>query len=269
MMDLKHVSVQLVANCFCLIVGVSVTTCCRQTLKAHFRLHKELKSETYKHEKTSFFRRCHNKIVSSCPDLKTPSQHIFIREKLKTVSLSEKGAVIVPEESCSWRGRKSTFLSLSVQFQFQSSHLAAQKELWYFWLPNQRHVQRFVYMCLFWWEYLYRDISESFLLGVSRCGCFHYKWIISENLKKKKKGTWDQIYPLLLWTCQEAQLKRKNLNLTKTGVTYDSNSLLFALWWVLLWPIQICKTFHWILNILWTWPQSHCAALPSPVFKVR
>lgn len=118
------------------------------------------------------------------------------KKKLKTASLSEKGAVIVPTESCSCRSRISTFLSPSVQFQ--SSHLSSKK-LWYFWSLNQRHVQRFVYMCLFWWEYLYRDISESFLLGVRRCGCFHYKWIISENLTK---GTWDQIYPLLLWTVQ-------------------------------------------------------------------
>lgn len=29
-----------------------------------------------------------------------------------------------------------------------------------------------VYMCLFWWEYLYRYISEYFLLGMRSCGRF-------------------------------------------------------------------------------------------------
>lgn len=52
-----------------------------------------------------------------------------------------------------------------------------------FWsiLVNQRQVQRYVYMCLFWWEYLYRYISEYFLLGLKGCDCFRYTWISSEG----------------------------------------------------------------------------------------
>lgn len=113
---------------------------------------------------------------------------------------------------------------------------------------NQRQVQRYVYMCLFWWEYLYRYISEYFLLGLKSCDCFHYTW---ENKKKKHSNTGPEFPCCRIETFQESRGLRENLKINKTGVTrfaYDSSSLLFALWWVLPWPIQIWKTFHFVLR---------------------
>lgn len=54
-----------------------------------------------------------------------------------------------------------------------------------FWsiLVNKRQVQRYVYMCLFWREYLYRDISEYFLHRSEEL------WLFPRKQKQKKQNS--------------------------------------------------------------------------------
>lgn len=96
-------------------------------------------------------------------------------------------------------------------------------------------------ICVYFEESIYTEIFlNTFYIGLKSCDCFH------ENKNKKNRiQTRDQNFPAVA-SNQRCGLREKNLKINKTGVTrfaYDSSSLLFALWWVSLWPIRICKTF--------------------------
>lgn len=99
-----------------------------------------------------------------------PSYHI---KELKTVTLSEKKVLFLSEKKNKNKlqpRRKNKHTSFSdCSFGLTSSSLqfigTLSDDADIFWsiLVNKRQVQRYVYMCLFWREYLYRDISEYFL----------------------------------------------------------------------------------------------------------
>lgn len=117
----------------------------------------------------------------------TTCDHILSKNWKQSQS-QKKGAIFIRKQpNCSPSGKISTLLFLTAHFQLHPpphcSFRISVWRCWYFWsvLMNQRQVQRYVYMCLFWWEYLYRYISEYFLRGVKSCDCFHDTWISSED----------------------------------------------------------------------------------------
>lgn len=80
------------------------------------------------------------------------------------------------------------------RFSFNRLHIAVYRiPVWWCWYfmvyigELEASAKIYVYMCLFWWEYLYRYISENFLRGLKSCDCFHYRWISHEDLKKREK----------------------------------------------------------------------------------
>ena len=109
-----------------------------------------------------------------------------------------------------------------------------------------------VFIQIYFWI-LFTRSEELWLFPLNTHESHHEDYLKTENNNNnnKKKKTRDQNFPAVAskpFQESEVQFKRKkkNLKINKTGVTrfaYDSSSLLFALWWVLLWPIQICKTF--------------------------
>lgn len=91
-------------------------------------------------------------------------------------------------------------------------------------------------ICIFVYfdESIYRCMSEYGLLGVRSCEYLLFTWILSEDLRKKKKKlrvqTQDQIF-------SAAALKLENQSNWCNEVR-NSSSLLHALWRVSSWPIQ-------------------------------
>lgn len=125
---------------------------------------------------------------------------------------------------------------------------------------NQRQVQRYVYMCLFWREYLYRYISEYFLLGLKSCDCFHYTWISSEDIYIYHSYTG----PEFSCCCIESFFfrnrrfsLREKLKIIKA--LHATAVVCYLPCGGFCWDL-ICKTFHMA--------SSHCAARPSCLWSV-
>lgn len=133
-------------------------------------------------------------------------------------------------ETCSPRWQKQAHLFFwRCRFSFSRLHIAVYRiPVWWCWYfmvyigELEASAKIYVYMCLFWWEYLYRYISENFLRGLKSCDCFHYRWISHEDLKKREKKTKtsiqtrDQNSPPLSSEFKKRLLK-KSINLERRG----------------------------------------------------